>query len=102
MNGILKEHFLGECGICYKELFLEANHIVTECKHLFCIKSILKWYNLSNTCPICRDNLYENTWDEPEYTDISLGNIYLEFLKSTAIVIVVYILLIGMMVNLIL
>jgi hypothetical protein len=78
MNGISKEHFLGECCICYKELFLEANHIVTECKHLFCIKCILKWYNLSNTCPICREELYENTWDEPEYTDISLGNIYLE------------------------
>lgn len=77
MDGNSKEHFLGQCGICYKELFIEANHIVTECKHLFCVKCILKWHNLSNTCPICREELYENTWDEPEYTDFSLGNIYL-------------------------
>ena len=76
MDSIIKEHFLGECCICYKHLILEAGHIVTECKHLFCVKCLLNWYNLSNVCPICRAVLHEKTSEEHENQDNTLENIY--------------------------
>lgn len=56
---ILNEEFIGECNVCYKQLPLRANHVFTECGHLFCVKCLLIWDIQSSTCPVCRKPLYE-------------------------------------------
>jgi hypothetical protein len=53
---------VGECFICYTNLPLRANHIFTLCGHLYCVRCLLKWWDTSTTCPICRAELY----DEPD------------------------------------
>ena len=68
--------FIGNCSVCYIELSSKTGHVITECIHLFCVKCILKWYNQSSTCPICRQNLYERDDDsvysqDDDYTDDS-------------------------------
>ena len=50
---------IGECNVCYKDLPLRANHVFTECGHLFCVKCLLIWDMQSSTCPVCRKPLYE-------------------------------------------
>ena len=50
---------VGQCGVCYTNLPLRANHMFTLCGHLFCVRCILKWWNSSTTCPICRAELYD-------------------------------------------
>ena len=49
---------VGECGVCYANLPLRANHIFTLCGHLFCVRCLLKWWDTSSTCPICRAELF--------------------------------------------
>jgi hypothetical protein len=51
---------VGDCGICYKSLPIQSNHIYTVCGHLFCVKCLFNWNNTSSTCPMCRKLLYEN------------------------------------------
>lgn len=68
--------FIGNCSVCYTGLSSKSGHVITECIHLFCVKCILKWYNQSSTCPICRQNLYERDDDSvysqhDDYTDDS-------------------------------
>jgi hypothetical protein len=50
---------VGECGVCYANLPLRANHVFTLCGHLFCTRCLLKWWDTSTTCPICRAELYD-------------------------------------------
>jgi hypothetical protein len=45
---------IGECGVCYQLLTERRNHVFTLCGHLFCVQCLLKWWNTSSTCPICR------------------------------------------------
>ena len=48
-----------ECAIC-KEL-LNENIVVTTCNHVFHEKCLLQSTSHNNlTCPLCRNNLYEN------------------------------------------
>ena len=49
---------VGECAICYLNLPLRANHIFTMCGHLYCVRCLLKWWDTSTTCPICRAELF--------------------------------------------
>jgi len=67
--------FIGNCSVCYTGLSSKTGHIITECIHLFCVKCLLKWYNQSPTCPMCRQNLYEsdddNFYEHDDYTDDS-------------------------------
>jgi hypothetical protein len=56
------EGSVGECFICYTNLPLRANHIFTMCGHLYCVRCLLKWWDTSTTCPVCRAELY----DEPD------------------------------------
>jgi hypothetical protein len=49
---------IGECGVCYSQLPLYANHVFTMCGHLFCLRCLLKWWDNSTTCPICRAELF--------------------------------------------
>ena len=51
---------VGECGVCYTNLPLRANHIFTMCGHLFCVHCFLKWWDTATTCPICRAELFQN------------------------------------------
>ena len=50
------------CGVCAKELPIDANRAYTACKHLFCISCLLKWHkaNSKATCPMCRAPFYED------------------------------------------
>lgn len=50
---------VGECGVCYANLPLRANHVFTMCGHLYCVRCLLKWWDTSSTCPVCRAELYE-------------------------------------------
>jgi hypothetical protein len=53
-----EEKCIGDCAVCYTQLMPRVNHAFTECGHLFCIKCLLTWYERSDTCPMCRENLY--------------------------------------------
>jgi hypothetical protein len=48
---------VGECSICYMSLPVRSNHVFTVCGHLFCIKCFLKWWDISTSCPMCRDEI---------------------------------------------
>ena len=71
MNKELNNINIGECNVCYKELLLNQEHIITLCGHLFCVKCLLSWYDISNACPICRSVLNEKCCgvNIPEYID---------------------------------
>jgi hypothetical protein len=71
MSRVLDNINIGECSICYRDLLLNQDHILTICGHLFCVKCLFHWYNLSNACPVCRANL-----SELENEDNNLENIH--------------------------
>lgn len=50
------EESIGECSVCYDALPLDANHVLTVCSHLFCVKCFIRWCcsNSSASCPMCR------------------------------------------------
>lgn len=50
---------IGDCGICYDQLFPRENHVFTKCGHLFCVKCFLRWSDTSLTCPMCRREMVE-------------------------------------------
>lgn len=52
------EESIGDCGVCYSQLPLRANHVFTLCGHLFCVCCLLKWWDTATTCPICRAELF--------------------------------------------
>jgi hypothetical protein len=71
-----EEKCIGDCAVCYTQLMPRVNHIFTVCGHLFCIKCLLTWYTHSDTCPLCRENLYVKDDDDENdtydgYTDDS-------------------------------
>lgn len=45
---------VGECNICYDLLPVRSNHVFTVCGHLFCVKCLLRWWDTSSSCPMCR------------------------------------------------
>ena len=54
------EESIGECGVCYSDLPLRANHVFTICGHLFCLRCLLTWWDSATTCPICRAELFDD------------------------------------------
>jgi hypothetical protein len=62
---------VGECGVCYANLPLRANHVFTICGHLYCVRCLLKWWDTSSTCPVCRAELYEP--DEADAAEAAEG-----------------------------
>ena len=54
---------VGECGVCYTNLPLRANHIFTMCGHLFCVRCVFTWWDTATTCPICRAELFQHEAD---------------------------------------
>jgi hypothetical protein len=49
-----------ECSICY-ETMGDKNCCVTECGHKFCLKCLLLAMDRTNTCPMCRHVLKDNS-----------------------------------------
>jgi hypothetical protein len=68
---------VGDCAICYTPLPARLNHVFTPCGHLFCVKCLLSWWELSTTCPMCRgeiatfdaENVAENSRDAHDAHD---------------------------------
>jgi len=65
---------IGDCSICYDQLFPRENHVFTKCGHLFCVKCFLRWSDTSLTCPMCRREMVEPGQEqgfnhEDEYVD---------------------------------
>jgi len=50
---------VGDCSVCYAALPPRSNHVFTLCGHLFCVRCLLKWWDTSSSCPICRADLLE-------------------------------------------
>jgi hypothetical protein len=73
---------VGDCGICYKKLPLQSNHIFTVCGHLFCVKCLFNWNNTSSTCPMCRKILYENITNLTTHTNSLFDNSFDNDLSS--------------------
>ena len=48
------ESSVGECNVCYEALPARSNHVFTVCGHLFCVKCLLRWWDTSSSCPMCR------------------------------------------------
>jgi hypothetical protein len=53
-------HESNECSICY-ETMGDKNCCVTECGHKFCLKCLLLAMDRTNTCPMCRHVLKEDS-----------------------------------------
>ena len=61
------EESIGECSVCYDALPLHANHVLTICSHLFCVKCFIRWCcsnSSASSCPMCRRPLIAEEEDE--------------------------------------
>ena len=51
-----------ECPICTKSIPINIDNVKTPCGHAFCFNCIIKWIvENSNTCPLCRTNIYQKS-----------------------------------------
>ena len=49
-----------ECPICTKPIPSNIDNVKTPCGHTFCFGCIIKWIvENSNSCPLCRTNIYQ-------------------------------------------
>lgn len=67
------EESIGECSVCYDALPLDANHVLTVCSHLFCVKCFIRWCcsNSSASCPMCRRPLIAEEDEDEDNTGMS-------------------------------
>ena len=65
-----------KCCICYKNIG-KQNVIITNCNHTFHSTCLLKWTNKNKSCPLCRNNLYDedNTNNKIENITNDLSNL---------------------------
>ena len=61
----LASESVGDCGVCYSQLPLRANHVFTICGHLFCVTCFVTWCDTSTTCPMCRAALVNRSVSVP-------------------------------------
>lgn len=62
-----------ECSVCYNKC--NKGYVITNCSHTFCLNCLFKWYNHSNSCPICRQIIFENNIsDDDELFSIFTGD----------------------------
>jgi hypothetical protein len=57
-----------DCPICFEKI-TSVNKSITKCKHTFCTSCLLQHNKYKNTCPLCRQTLYENTGTTIQYGD---------------------------------
>lgn len=50
------------CPICQDEY---ATPVLLQCHHIFCEECVAKWFDLQQTCPLCRTKLV----DDPVWQD---------------------------------
>ena len=51
-----------ECPICTKPIPSNIDNVKTPCGHTFCFGCIIKWIvENSNSCPLCRTNIYQKS-----------------------------------------
>ena len=65
------EETIGECSVCYDALPLHANHVLTICSHLFCVKCFIRWCSSSTSCPMCRRPLIAEEDEDEDNTGMS-------------------------------
>lgn len=56
---------MATCPICYENIQINKNQVITDCNHVFCFSCIIKTVQADNgfQCPICRNDW---GWDEHE------------------------------------
>jgi hypothetical protein len=59
-----------KCAICYSVMLEYTNINITRCKHKFHSNCIIRWSSTRNSCPCCREPLYETY--ETSYTTRNL------------------------------
>ena len=64
---------VGECAVCYDPLQERTNHVFTACSHLFCLRCLLKWWDTSTKCPLCRAELFQAEDEEEAAADVAAG-----------------------------
>ena len=52
-----------ECPVCMESIG-KINNCVSKCGHSFCLECLLKSYKKKNSCPLCREPLEENEYDD--------------------------------------
>lgn len=67
-------NIVGDCSVCYAALPLRSNHVFTLCGHLFCVSCLLKWWDTSSSCPICRTNLLERDDDGDDAVAVAVAD----------------------------
>jgi|UniRef100_A0A6C0CX49 hypothetical protein len=59
-----------ECPVCMESIG-KINNCVSKCGHRFCLECLLKSYKKKNSCPLCREPLEENEYDDlPDLIDV--------------------------------
>jgi hypothetical protein len=52
-----------ECPVCMESIG-KINNCVSKCGHRFCLECLLKSYKKKNSCPLCREPLEENEYND--------------------------------------
>jgi len=72
-NMVTDDETIGDCAVCYDELYSKKNNVNTTCGHLFCVTCFVSWIKKSKsqpTCPICRYPIVPNIFeDNQEFED---------------------------------
>lgn len=59
-----------ECPVCMESIG-NINNCVSKCGHRFCLECLLKSYKKKNSCPLCRENLIEDEYEDlPDLIDV--------------------------------
>lgn len=79
-----------ECIICFQEMF-QHDVIVLSCNHQYHTKCVEKWFQIQNTCPICRQSRPVSKYEEYQQklsllTLISLIHLTISIYNKTEIV----------------
>lgn len=58
-----------QCSICFEQL--NGNCIQLRCDHYFHENCISRWLNRQDTCPVCRNQVYDPPSEQPNLQDTS-------------------------------
>jgi hypothetical protein len=63
-----------ECTICFRLLY---DVMMLPCCHSFHLKCIGKWLDKNNTCPLCREVVYESSEDSDDSFSLDTPHIHM-------------------------